>query len=210
MEQIFRKLGENSMYGKWYAYSRIATGIIPRLVYYPTLFQTFYHKPSKLKPYLTYNSFIWLQVFSAVAWRRAIDPYGLNEIEYRNCFVRKHPVEQYMIDKFCKKVTIEHVKRGGHFNMLKNEIRYPFGRSGILAHEIGHLQQYDNFYYRMFISPITTFSRGSLWCSVYLPLVAADTNTARDYACLANLLQLPTMLEELGKFSVLLRLYNIS
>eukprot|EP00942_MAST-04A_sp_MAST-4A-sp1_P012973 g12973.t1 len=44
-----------------------------------------------------------------------------------------------------------------------------------------------------------------LWCSVYLPLVAADTNTARDYACLANLLQLPTMLEELGKFSIQLR-----
>ena len=183
----------NLAYGTLYKYLLAAYLSVPTLTVKPLLWYRLYQKPFKIVPYVG-------SLFAS----KLLDKVNMGAYNFlQNFHVRANNApaifEKHMLRKFGSNLRIQYVPVGGGFDPITCTLCYPKGNVGILAHELGHCQQYSNYCYRNFVSPLILLSRGARVTAI-LPLIAKNENVAKDYAQLSNIFLLPMIIEEIGKF----------
>ena len=140
--------------GTLYEYIANAAYRGPAYFVSPTFWYRLYQKPFKIVPYVG-------SLFAS----KLLDKVNMGAYNFlQNFHVRANNApaifEKHMLSKFGSNLRIQYVPVGGSFHPITYTLCYPKGNVGILAHELGHCQQFSNYFYRNFVSPLTLLSRG--------------------------------------------------
>ena len=84
-----------------------------------------------------------------------------------------------------------------NYNPKTHTVNAPRSNYGILAHELGHAEQYKNPLYRKTIAPLSKVERIAGQFGVLAPILSDNEEDARRNSITAGAMQIPTLIEEL-------------
>lgn len=82
------------------------------------------------------------------------------------------------------------------YNPKSHTVNTPSKNYGILAHELGHAEQYKNPLYRKTIAPLSAVGRVAQKLGVLAPIFTDNEEEARRNSLIASAMQVPTLIEE--------------
>tara|TARA_R100000742_G_C4241988_1_gene61522 strand:+ start:13 stop:771 length:759 start_codon:yes stop_codon:yes gene_type:complete len=82
------------------------------------------------------------------------------------------------------------------YNPKTHTVNAPRKNYGILAHELGHAEQYKNPLYRKTVAPLSKFGRIAGQFGALAPVFTDNEEEARRNAKIAGVMQIPTLVEE--------------
>tara|TARA_R100000329_G_scaffold39838_2_gene37282 strand:- start:697 stop:1425 length:729 start_codon:yes stop_codon:yes gene_type:complete len=83
------------------------------------------------------------------------------------------------------------------YNPKTHTVNAPRSNYGILAHELGHAEQYKNPLYRKTIAPLSNVARRIAPFGVLAPILSDNEEDARKNSIAAGAMQIPTLIEEI-------------
>jgi len=86
---------------------------------------------------------------------------------------------------------------GASYNPKTHTVNAPRSNYGILAHELGHAEQYKNPLYRKTIAPLSKVGRVASQFGMLAPIFTDNEQEARRNAKIAGVMQIPTLVEEI-------------
>lgn len=84
-----------------------------------------------------------------------------------------------------------------HYDPKTHTVNAPRSNYGVLAHELGHAEQYKNPLYRKTIAPLSTIGRAVGKYGILAPILTDNEQEARRNAKIAGVMQIPTLVEEI-------------
>ena len=84
-----------------------------------------------------------------------------------------------------------------HYNPKSHTVNVPRGNYGILAHELGHAEQYKNPLYKKTIAPLSRVGRMAGQLGGLAPILSDNEEDARRNSIVAGAMQVPTLIEEI-------------
>ena len=86
---------------------------------------------------------------------------------------------------------------GSRYMPNSHTVYAPKSNYGVLAHEIGHSQQYRSPLYKKTLAPLSKLGRVSALLGPLAPVLTANESEARRNSLIASGMQVPTLVEEL-------------